>query len=105
MGWLYLILAILFETFGTVFIKVSNGLTQFWPTIGMFVCYFVCLGFLSVALKTIPVGVAYAIWSAVGVIAISTIGILFFHESINLMKITGTVLIIAGVVTLRLSTP
>lgn len=103
MGWICLIAAILLEVFGTTMMKISNGLTQLMPTITMFVCYMLCFGFLAVALKTIPMSVAYAIWSAIGVIAISTIGILFFHEDLNWIKVVSTLLIIIGVIGLKLS--
>lgn len=103
MGWLYLILAILFEVFGTTMMKISNGMTQLLPTLSMFISYIVCFGLLALALKSIPVSVAYAIWSAVGIIIISAIGIACFHEGLNWLKIVSTALIIIGVIGLKLS--
>ena len=103
MGWLYLLLAIILELFGTTMMKLSNGLTNIMPTIGMFTGYVLCFVFLSLALKTIEMSVAYAIWSAVGIILIAIIGIFFFHENINIAKIVGIFLIIIGVVTVKLN--
>lgn len=103
MGWLCLIVAIFLEVFGTTMMKLSNGLTLLLPTVTMFVAYLLCFAFLAIALKTIPMSIAYAIWSALGIIVISIIGILCFQEDLNWVKILGTLLIVAGVITLRLS--
>ena len=103
MGWLYLILAIILELFGTSMIKLSNGLTVLWPTIAMFAGYVLCFIFLSFALKTIDMSVAYAIWSAVGIVLIAIIGIVFFHENIKFAKLAGILLIVTGVITVRLN--
>lgn len=103
MQWLYLILAILFEVFATTMMKLSYGLTQLIPSLLMFLGYMLSFTFLSFALKSIDMSVAYAIWCAIGIIIISTIGILFFQESINTIKVISTLLIIIGVVGLKLS--
>lgn len=103
MGWLYLILAIILELFGTSMIKLSNGLTVLWPTIAMFAGYVLCFIFLSFALKTIDMSVAYAIWSAVGIVLIAIIGIVFFHENITFAKLAGILLIVTGVITVKLN--
>lgn len=104
MSWLYLILAIILEVFATTMMKLSNGMTAIIPTIFMFVGYVCCFGCLSLSLKEIDVSVAYAIWSAVGIVLISIIGIFFFSEHISIPKIIFTALIIVGVVGLKLST-
>ncbi len=103
MGWLYLILAIILELFGTSMMKLSNGLTVLWPTIAMFAGYVLCFIFLSFALKTIDMSVAYAIWSAVGIVLIAIIGIVFFHENITFAKLAGILLIVTGVITVKLN--
>ncbi|MCB8817998.1 DMT family transporter [Desulfosporosinus shakirovi] len=103
MSWLYLIFAIIFELCGTTLMKLSKGLTKIVPAIGMFVSYFLCFWLLSLALKEIEVSVAYAIWSAVGIVVISVIGIFFFNETVNTLKIVSILLIVAGVIGLNLS--
>src|SRR5699024_10416868 len=103
MGWLYLILAIILELFGTSMMKLSNGLTVLWPTIAMFAGYVLCFIFLSFDLKTIDMSVAYAIWSAVGIVLIAIIGIVFFHENITFAKLAGILLIVTGVITVKLN--
>lgn len=103
MSYLYLIFAIVFEISGTTMMKLSNGFTVLWPSIGLFVSYAISFSFLNFALKTIEVGVAYAIWGAVGTTLIVAIGILFFHESVNIVKILSIGLVILGVIGLNLS--
>lgn len=103
MGWVYLILAIIFETLGTSALKMSNGFSVLMPSIGTIVSYILCFFFLSHALKTIEVSVAYAIWGAVGILLISAIGMTLFHESISAVKIISIVLIIIGTIGLKLA--
>lgn len=103
MSWLYLTLAIIFETSGTTLLKLSNGFTVLFPSIGAILSYALCFLFLSYALRTIDMGIAYAIWGALGILLISTIGILFLHESISVIKVVSILLIILGTVGLRLA--
>ncbi|MHB8074990.1 multidrug efflux SMR transporter [Desulfosporosinus fructosivorans] len=103
MSWIYLLFAIMFELCGTTLMKLSNGLTKITPAIGMFLSYALCFWLLSLSLKEIEVSVAYAIWSAVGIVIISIIGIVFFHETVNALKIVSILVIVAGVIGLNLS--
>jgi small multidrug resistance pump len=102
-GWIYMILAILFEVAGTTSMKFSEGFTKVWPSIFIFLFYALCFSVLTLALKTIEVSTAYAIWSGLGTVLIVTIGILWFNESVSLVKILSIVLIIIGVVGLQLN--
>lgn len=103
MGWLYLILAIGFEVFATTMMKLSNGLSTLVPTVLMFVGYIACFALLALSLKQIEVSVAYAIWSALGIVLISIIGIFYFQEHFSYQKLISIIVIIAGVVSLKLS--
>ena len=103
MEWIYLILAISFEITATTLMKYSNGFTKILPSVGTFVGYLICFTFLSIALKKIDVGVAYAIWGAAGITAMSILGIIFFKESINVLKIFSILFIVLGVIGLNLS--
>ena len=96
MGWLYLIGAIIFEVFATSMMKMSNGLSQMLPTILMFAGYASSFTLLALALKTVEVSVAYAIWSALGII--------YFGESFSYQKLISIILILAGVISLKLCT-
>lgn len=102
MGWIFLVIAILLEVFATSMMKMSNGLTMLFPTIAMFVGYIACFAFLALALKTIDVSVAYAIWSAIGIILISIIGMFYFNEHFSYAKLVSILIIVIGVVSLKL---
>ena len=103
MSWIYLILAIIFETLATTFLKLSNGFSVLIPSVGTILGYILCFLFLSYALKTIDISIAYAIRGAFGILLISIIGMLFFHETISILKISSIILIILGTVGLRLA--
>jgi len=104
MQWLFLATAIVSEVIGTTLMKLSDGFTKIPFIAGMLVAYVTSLILLSMALKNIEVGVAYAIWSGFGIVLVSTIGIVFFNESIGLWKILFIGLIICGVIGLHLVT-
>ncbi len=103
MYWIFLAIAILFEIIGTSLMKISYGFTKLAPSIGTIICYIITFASLANALKKIPVSIAYAIWSAAGIVIISAIGIIFFKESLTIFKVISTILIIIGVVGLYLS--
>lgn len=103
MSWLYLVLAIIFETSGTTLLKFSNGFTVVFPSIGAIISYALCFLFLSYALRTIDMSVAYAIWGALGILLISAIGMIFLHESVSVIKVASILLIVLGTVGLRLA--
>jgi small multidrug resistance pump len=104
MCWLYLVIAIVLEVAGTTSMKLSEGFTKLLPSILMFVLYGLSLGVLTLALKRIDVGVAYAVWSGLGTALIATVGILWFREPSSAVKIISLGLIIIGVIGLNLST-
>ena len=103
MKWLFLALAIVFEITGTTSMKLSDGFAKPKWVVGMMLAYIGCFVFLTFTVKRMEVSTAYAIWSGVGVAILSVIGIYFFKESFNGMKLAGLVAIIFGVVALRLS--
>ena len=93
-----LTIAIASEVIGTSFLKASDGFTRFWPSAITVVSYGFAFYFLSLTLKTLPVGIAYAIWSGVGIIFIALIGLVWFRQTLDLPAVVGLALIIAGVV-------
>ncbi|MBV9280665.1 MAG: multidrug efflux SMR transporter [Chloroflexi bacterium] len=99
----YLALAIVLETIGTTGLKLSDGFSRPWPSVVAVGAYLVSLGLLSLALKAVQIGPAYAIWSAVGTALIATIGIIWFREPLTALKLGSLLLIIVGVVALNLS--
>ena len=100
--WLFLSIAIVSEVVATSALKASNGFTQLWPSLLVVAGYAIAFYFLSLTLRTIPVGVAYAIWSGVGIVLISLIAWLVFGQSLDTPAIIGLALIIAGVVVLQI---
>ncbi|HLG13363.1 MAG TPA: multidrug efflux SMR transporter [Blastocatellia bacterium] len=103
MTWIYLAVAIILEVSGTTCMKLSEGFTRAVPSVLMFVLYGLSFGALTLALKKIDLGVAYAIWSAVGTALIATIGILWFKEPATVLKLVSLALVIVGVIGLNLS--
>jgi small multidrug resistance pump len=103
MHWLYLILAIVAEVSGTTSMKFSAGFTKPLPSVLIFVFYALSLTFLTLALRVMPVGMAYAIWSALGTALITAIGVLWFGEGMNTIKVISLLLIIVGIAGLHFS--
>lgn len=104
-AWALLAVAIAFEIAGTSLLKASDGFARWGYGMGSMACYWVCFAFLAAAIKTIPVGIAYAIWSGVGIVAIALIGWLAFRQSLSIAQIAFIALILIGAVGLNLSTP
>lgn len=103
MAYVLLAAAIVSEVAGTTALKFSNGFTRLWPSLGTAAGYLLSFYLLALVLKTVPVGTAYAIWSAAGTALIAAIGILFLDESASLVRLAGIALVIAGVVILNLA--
>ncbi|MGQ0662974.1 MAG: DMT family transporter [Pseudomonadota bacterium] len=97
MAWVYLALAGGAEIGWMVGLKLSHGLTRPWPMLGMLASMAASLVFLAQAVRTIPMGTAYAIWTGVGAAGIATLGILFFDEPGTLTRIVCIALIVAGI--------
>ena len=102
-AWLILAVTILLEVVGSTMMKLSNGFSVFWPSVGVFVCYSAALAGLTITLKYIELSIAYAIWAGVGTALIAIIGILYFREPVSAMKVVSLILVVAGVVGLQLS--
>ena len=103
MAWLYLIVAGLFEIGFALGLKYSEGFTRLWPTLGFMVSGGISFYLLSVAMKTLPVGTAYAVWTGIGAAGTAVLGILLLRESSDVFRVISIALIVAGVVGLRLS--
>ncbi|WKA52798.1 multidrug efflux SMR transporter [Planococcus liqunii] len=100
MSYMYLLLAIIGELFGSSLLKASEGFTKLVPTISMLFAFVFSFFFLSLALKTIPLNAAYAIWSGLGMVATTVISVLIWKEKINFASVSGILLILVGVVIL-----
>jgi small multidrug resistance pump len=102
MKWIFLSIAIIAEVIGTSALKSAEGFTKFTPSLIVVIGYGISFYFLSLTLKTIPVGISYAIWSGVGITLISIIGYFFYKQTLDLPAIIGILLIIAGVIVINL---
>jgi small multidrug resistance pump len=98
MGYLYLLAAIITEVIGTSFLKAADGFSNLLPTVVTLVAYACAFFFLSLTLRTVPVGIAYATWSGVGIVLIALIGATWLGQTLDLPAILGMGLIIVGVV-------
>ncbi len=97
-----LLLAILLEVIGTSALQASAQFTRLGPTLLMAVCYIASFYLLSIVLKTIPVGIAYAVWSGLGIVLIAIVGYYRFGQSLDAPAILGIGLIISGVLVVNL---
>jgi len=100
--YVYLVLAVVAETIGTTALQASNQFTRMGPTLLVVVAYGVAFYFLGIALKYVPVGVAYALWSGLGIVLIALIGFAVFGQVLDLAAVIGLALIIAGIVVIQL---
>lgn len=101
-AYLCLGIAIVSEVVATSALKASNGFTQWWPSVVTVVGYAIAFYFLALTLRIIPTGVAYAIWSGVGIVLISIVGWVAFKQSLDWPAIIGMGLIVAGVVVINM---
>ncbi|XVV13824.1 DMT family transporter [Actinoplanes sp. CA-131856] len=103
MPYVFLLLAISSEVAATSLLKTTDGFTKLWPTLACLSGYAVSFLMLALTVRDLPVGVVYAVWSAIGTAAIVAIGAAFLGEPLTLPKVIGVSLIIAGVVVVNLS--
>lgn len=101
-AYVLLLVAIVSEVFGSSMLKATNGFKKLVPTIGVIIGYGAAFYALSLALKTLPLGMAYAIWAGLGTALTALVGILIFKENFNQKTLFGLVLIIGGVALLNL---
>ena len=99
--WILLVIAIIAEVIATTALKAAEGFTRLLPSVVVVVGYGVSFYFLSLTLRTIPVGVVYAIWSGVGIVLISLLGWIVYKQSLDTPAVIGMSLIVAGVVVLN----
>lgn len=103
MSWFYLVIAGLFEIVWAIGLKYTEGFTRLWASLITLTAMIVSFYFLSVALKTLPVGTAYAIWTGIGATGTAILGIILFNEPRDVARIICIGLIVAGIVGLKLT--
>ncbi len=103
MAWIYLIIAGILEIAWAIGLKYTEGFSRLWPSVGTIGAMIISIILLSIAMKTIPVGTAYAVWTGIGAAGTAVLGIWLFDEARDLMRIACIALIVAGVIGLRLA--
>ncbi len=102
MKYIFLASAIILEVIGTSFLKKSENFTKFLPSLVTVIAFTACFYFFSHAIKTIPLGIAYAAWAGLGIVLTATVSVTVFKQSLDTPAIIGMLLIIAGVVVINL---
>ena len=102
MKYFFLAAAIVCEVLGTSFLKKSDGFTKLWPSVITVVSFVACFYLFSQALKSIPLGIAYAIWAGMGIVLTATVSVVIFKQSLDTPAILGMILIVAGVLVINL---
>ncbi|PKN52067.1 MAG: quaternary ammonium compound-resistance protein SugE [Deltaproteobacteria bacterium HGW-Deltaproteobacteria-13] len=105
MAWFYLVLAGLFECAWAIGLKYTDGFTKLIPSLFTVLAMALSFWLLSTAMKTIPIGTAYAVWTGVGAVAVAILGMILFGESRDIMRVICLFLIISGIVGLKLVSP
>jgi len=102
-AWMLIVVASVFETGFAVLLKQSHGLTRLWPTVGFAACALASFGLLTVALRHLEVGPAYAVWTGLGAAGTAVVGMLVLGDSVSTLKLLSIGLVIAGAIGLNLS--
>jgi quaternary ammonium compound-resistance protein SugE len=105
MAWIVLFVAGLLEIGWAVGLKYTDGFTRLWPTVGTVLSMIVSIVLLGLAVKTLPIGTAYAIWTGIGTIGTAILGMILFGESAAALRLACIALIVTGIVGLKLVTP
>jgi len=105
MAWILLIFAGLFEVGWAIGLKYTEGFTRPWPTAATLAAMVISVALLGIAMKSLPVGTAYAVWVGVGAVGTVILGIVLFGEPAGLLRLASVSLIVAGIVGLKLATP
>ena len=103
MDWFILLVAGLFEIGWAIGLKYTEGFTRLWPSVGTVLAMAISLGLLGIAMKSLPLGTAYAVWVGVGAVGTALLGIVLFGEAANLGRLLSLTLILAGIIGLKLS--
>ena len=105
MPWIILVLAGLFEIAWAIGLKYTEGFSRLWPSVGTIAAMAVSLGLLGIAMKSLPVGTAYAVWVGVGAVGTVVLGIVLFDEPLTALRVGSVALIVAGLIGLKLASP
>ena len=105
MAWIILITAGVFETVWAYYMKLSDGFTRLGPTVATFAAMAVSIGLLGIAMKSLPLGTAYSVWTGIGAIGAFVVGIVVLGEAASPMRLIAAAVIIGGLVLMKVSSP
>lgn len=105
LAWTYLLIAAVFEVTWAVLLKYTQGLTRLWPSVGTIVAMLASFYFLALAVRTLPVGTAYAVWTGIGAVGTAILGMILLGEPRDALRLVCIALIVAGAVGLRVLSP
>lgn len=101
--WIVLTLAVIAEVAGSASMRMSDGFTRLWPVVAVCVFYLIAFWLEAIVMRTLGMGVTYSVWAGAGMALSAIVGIIYFHESMNLYKIIGILIITIGVVVVALA--
>lgn len=105
MAWIYLVVAGALEVVWAFTMKQSHGFSRLWPSLITLVAMIASFGLLSVAMRSLPLGTAYTIWTGIGAVGAFVVGVLVLGEPLTLLRVAAAVLIVSGLVLMKLATP
>lgn len=105
MPWLILVIAGLFEVVWAIGLKYTDGFTKLWPTVGTVTAMVISIALLGFAMKTLPVGTAYAVWTGIGAVGTVTLGMVLLGEPATVARIICILLIVSGIIGLKIFSP
>ena len=105
MAWTILIVAGLFETVWAYYMKLSDGFTRLGPTAITFAAMAVSIGLLGIAMKSLPLGTAYMVWTGIGALGAFVVGIAVLGEAVTVLRVAAAILIVSGIVLMKVSSP
>ena len=105
MAWTILIVAGVFETVWAYYMKLSDGFTRLGPTAATFAAMAVSIGLLGIAMKSLPLGTAYMVWTGIGALGAFVVGIAVLGEAVTVLRVAAAILIVSGIVLMKVSSP
>lgn len=103
MAWVYLVIAGLLEVVWATAMKESHGFSRLWPSVITIVAMLASFGLLAVAIRSLPLGTSYTVWTGIGAVGAFIVGIVFLGEQVNAMRIGAAVLIVSGLVLMKMA--
>jgi quaternary ammonium compound-resistance protein SugE len=104
-AWTILIVAGVFETVWAYYMKLSDGFTRLGPTAATFAAMAVSIGLLGIAMKSLPLGTAYMVWTGIGALGAFVVGIVMLGEAVTVLRLAAAILIVSGIVLMKVSSP